>query len=420
MKRLALAAMLGLMALAPAQAQAQTVVKYLNLASIPEEVALMNEAVKEYEALNPGVKVELPFLENEAFKAKLTTLLQSSDAPDVFHSWGGGVFYEQAAAGVLRPINDVISQEAKDAQGTAGVSAFTAPDGNIYGIARDVSEVILWYNKALFEQAGVDPASLSTWDGFLAAVQKFKDAGITPLALGAKDRWPAHFWWSKLVVRLAGQDGFNAAAKGEGEGFAAPEFVKAGELFLQLAALEPWQQGFEAATYGDASGYFGDGKAAMHLMGDWDYGVMKDSSASKKGIPDDQLGILPFPTIDGGKGDPTDTLGGLSGYLFSKNASDDAVKFIEWYNAKPVQKKFADANFYIPIVAGAADEMTNPFKVQVAQNINKAHWHALFFDQALGPAVGGVVNDVSAELASNNISAADAAQQVKDAVDDAM
>ncbi len=417
MKRLALAAMLGLMALAPAQAQ--TVVKYLNLASIPEEVALMNEAVKEYEALNPGVKVELPFLENEAFKAKLTTLLQSSDAPDVFHSWGGGVFYEQAAAGVLRPIEGVLSQEAKDAQGTAGVSAFTAPDGHIYGVARDVSEVILWYNKALFAQAGVDPASLATWDGFLAAVQKLKDAGITPLAVGAKDRWPAHFWWSKLVVRLAGQDGFNAAAKGEGEGFAGPEFVKAGELFLQLAALEPWQQGFEAATYGDASGYFGDGKAAMHLMGDWDYGAMKDNSASKKGIPDDQLGILPFPTIEGGKGDPTDTLGGLSGYLFSKNASDEAVKFIEWYNAKPVQKRFADANFYIPIVGGAADEMTNPFKVQVAQDINKAHWHALFFDQALGPAVGGVVNDISAELAANNISAADAAQQVKDAVDDA-
>lgn len=417
MKRIALAAMLGLMALAPVQAQ--TVVKYLNIASIPDEVKLMTEAVAEYEAANPGVKIELPFLENEAFKAKLTTLLQSADAPDVFHSWGGGVFYEQAKAGVLRPIEGVLSQEAKDAQGTAGVAAFTAPDGHIYGIARDVAEVVLWYNKALFTQAGVDPESLKTWDGFLAAVQKFKDAGITPLAVGGKDKWPAHFWWSKLVVRLAGQDGFNAAARGEGDGFAGEDFVKAGQYFLQLAQLDPWQEGFQAATYGDASGYFGDGKAAMHLMGDWDYGAMKDNSATKQGIPDDQLGILPFPTIEGGKGDPTDTLGGLSGYLFSKNASDDAVKFIEWYNAKPVQSRFANAGYYIPIVKGAADGMTNPFKVQVAQDINQAHWHALFFDQALGPAVGGVVNDVSADLAANAISAEDAAQQVKEAVDDA-
>jgi raffinose/stachyose/melibiose transport system substrate-binding protein len=417
MKHFALAAMAGLLLVAPVQAQ--TVVKYLNIASIPGEVELMNEAVKEYEAANPGVKIELPFLENEAFKAKLTTLLQSNEAPDVFHSWGGGVFYEQAKAGVLRPIDDVITQAAKDDQGTAGVAAFTAPDGHIYGIARDVAEVVLWYNKSLFEKAGVDPASLATWDGFLASIQKFKDAGITPIAVGAKDKWPAHFWWSKLVVRLAGQEGFNAAAAGEGDGFAGADFVRAGQLFLDLAATEPWQEGFQAAAYGDASGYFGDGKAAMHLMGDWDYGAMKDNSANKAGIPDDQLGILPFPTIEGGKGDPTDTLGGLSGYLFSKNASDDAVKFIEWYNSSVVQKKFADANYYIPISKGSADGMVNPFKVQVAKDINGAHWHALFFDQALGPAVGGVVNDVSAELAASEISAEDAAQQIKEAVEDA-
>ena len=418
MKRIALAAMVGLLAASPAAAQ--TTINYLNIASIPAEVELMNQAVAEYEAAHPGINVELPFLENEAFKAKLTTLLQSNEAPDVFHSWGGGVFYEQAAAGVLRPIEDVLSEEAKAAQGTAGVSAFTAPDGHIYGIARDVAEVVLWYNKSLFEQAGVDPASLATWDGFLAAVQKLKDAGITPFALGAKDRWPAHFWWSKLVVRLAGQDGFEAARRGEGDGFAGEAFVKAGEYFLQLAALEPWQEGFEAATYGDASGYFGDGKAAMHLMGDWDYGVMKDNSASKQGIPDDQLGILPFPTIEGGAGDPTDTLGGLSGYLFSREASDEAVKFIEWYNSAEVQRKFAEAGYYIPIAKGAADTMTNPFKVQVAQSIGNAHWHALFFDQALGPAVGGVVNDISAELAANAIGAEEAAQLVKEAVDDSL
>src|SRR5690606_13225003 len=178
-------------------------------------------------------------------------------------------FYEQAKAGFLRPIQDVLSDEAKEAVGSAGIAAFTAPDGNLYGVARDVSEVVLWYNKALFEQAGVDPASMETWEGFLAGIEAFKAAGITPLALGGKDKWPAHFWWSKLVVRLAGMEGFQAAAAGEGDGFAGEDFVKAGEYFLELAATEPFQQGFMAAGYSDASGYFGDGKAAMHLMGDW-------------------------------------------------------------------------------------------------------------------------------------------------------
>jgi raffinose/stachyose/melibiose transport system substrate-binding protein len=417
MKRIALAAMLGLMAFAPAQAQ--VTVQYLNIAT-GNDKALLEQAAQEFMAANPGITVELPTLENEAFKAKLVTLLQTNEAPDIINSWGGGVFYEQAAAGVLRPVDDVLSQEAKDAVGSAGLAAYTAPDGKLYGLARDVSEVVLWYNKTLFEQAGVDPASMSTWDGFLAGVQKFKDAGITPLAVGAKDKWPAHFWWSKLVVRLAGQDGFNAAAAGEGDGFAGEAFVKAGEYFLQLAALDPWQPGFQAATYGDASGYFGDGKAAMHLMGDWDYSTAKDSSANKLGIPDDQLGILPFPTIEGGAGDPTDTLGGLGGILFTKNASDEAVKFAEYLNSKEVQARFAEGDFYVPITAGAADGMTNPFKVQIAKNIGGAHWHANFFDQALGPAVGGVVNDISAELAANAMTAQEAAELVKEAVDDSL
>ncbi|WP_332692027.1 extracellular solute-binding protein [Devosia sp.] len=418
MKRFALAAMLGVALAMPVQAQ--TVVKHLHITSIPAEVELMNSIAADFMAANPDIKVELPFLENEAFKAKLTTLLQSADAPDVFHSWGGGVFYEQAAAGVLRPVEDVLSAEAKENVGTAGVSAFTAPDGHLYGVARDVSEVVLWYNKTLFEQAGVDPASMSTWEGFLAGVQAFKDAGITPIAIGAKDKWPAHFWWSKLVIRLAGQDGFEAAARGEGDGFAGEDFVKAGQYFLELAALDPWQEGFLAATYGDASGQFGDGLAAMHLMGDWDYGAMKDNSADKLGIPDEELGILPFPTIEGGKGDPTDTLGGLGGVLFSKNASDAAVKWIEFFNNVENQAKYAKDAYYIPIAKGAADVMTNPFKVQIGQNIGGAHWHALFFDQALGPNVGGVVNDVSAELAGNAMSAEEAAELIKEAVDDSL
>lgn len=418
MKMIALAAMLSIAVIIPVQAQ--TIVRHLHIASIPAEVDLMNQAVAEFEAANPDIKVELPFLENEAFKAKLTTLLQSADAPDVFHSWGGGVFYEQAAAGVLRPVEDVMTQEAKDNQGTAGVSAFTYSDGHLYGAARDVGEVVLWYNKALFEQAGVDPASMESWEGFLAGVQSLKDAGIAPISVGAKDKWPAHFWWSKFVVRLAGKDSFEAAARGEGDGFAGEDFVKAGEYFLQLAELEPWQDGFLAAGYGDASGYFGDGKAAMHLMGDWDYASAKDNSASKAGIPDDQLGILPFPTIPGGKGDPTDTLGGLSGYLFHKNASDASVKWIEYFNSAEVQKRFADAGFYIPIAKTAADGMTNPFKAQIAQNIGNAHWHALFFDQALGPNVGGVVNDISAELAANALSAQEAAEMIRDAVADGL
>jgi raffinose/stachyose/melibiose transport system substrate-binding protein len=93
---------------------------------------------------------------------------------------------------------------------------------------------------------------------------------------------------------------------------------------------------------------------------------------------------------------------------------------MQWYETSPYMTKMGAAGYNIPIVAGAAEGIDNPFKVEIAENINGAHWHAVFFDQVLGPAVGGVVNDVSAELADNAISAEEAAQLVKEAVDDSL
>ena len=361
----------------------------------------------------------MQFLENEAYKAKLTTLLQSNDAPDIVYSWGGGVLDEQVKAGVLRDIDGVVSADAKTNIGAAGVGAFTR-DGKLYGLAQHVSQVVFWYNKELFAKAGLDAATMNTWDGFIAGVKKLQDAGITPISLGAGDKWPAHFYWSYLVVKLAGQDGFNAAKSGQGDGFAGPAFVEAGKKFLQLAEMHPFQEGFQTSTHDQSTGYFGDGKAAILLMGDWAYTNQRVQSASKNGLSDEQLGMFPFPTVEGGAGDPSDTLGGINGWIFPKSASDDAVKFMEWYQSKPYMSKMGVAGYSIPIVAGAADAMTNPFKVQIAKNINAAHWHAVFFDQVLGPAVGGVVNDVSAELADTAISAEEAAELVKKAVDDTL
>lgn len=416
MKRFVIGA--GLLALTTVPSIAEVTVDWLHIETVPNTVAIMEAAAKEYEAANPEVKVNVQFLENEAFKAKLTTLLQSDAAPDIFYSWGGGVMSDQVEAGVLRPIGGVVSDDTRQALGEAGINAFTR-DGELFGLAQNVSQVVFWGNKDLLDKAGVGPGDMKTWDGFLASVQKIKDAGITPISIGAQDKWPAHFYWSYLVVRHAGQDAFDAARNGEGDGFSAEPFVKAGEDFLELIALEPFQEGYLAANYGTASGHFGDGKAALHLMGNWDYTVQQSNSASGEGLSEDQLVVVPFPTIAGGSGDAGDTLGGINGWIFHRDAPDEAVKFMEWYLSKDVQSRFAAGNSYIPITQGAADKLANPFFKEVSNNINQAKWHAIFFDQELGADVGGVVNDVSVELTDNAISAQEAADLVKEAVDDA-
>lgn len=418
MNKLAFAAAL-MMSSGLSSAFAETTVNWLHIVQAPGELAIMEEAVAEYEGTHPDVKIDMHFLENEAFKSKLTTLLQSDAAPDIFYSWGGGVLSDQAKGGVLRNIEDVLTQDTRDMIGAAGISAYTR-DGHTHGLAQHVSEVVIWYNKEMFAKADVDPATMGDWEGFLAGVSKLKAAGIAPLALGGKDKWPAMFWWAKIVTRLAGQDGFDAASRGEGEGFNGPAFVKAGEIFAELAALEPWQDGFMAASYGDAAGVFGDHGTAMHFMGNWDYARSKNNSVSGKGVEDANLGILPFPTIEGGAGNATDTFGGMNGWLFSKNASDEAVNFMQWYLSRDAMAKFAEGGYFIPITSGAADAGANPFFKELAGHIGQAQWHALFFDQALGSDVGGVVNDIAAEIADGTLSPQEAAEIVAEAVDDSL
>ena len=395
----------------------ETVVKWLHIEANQPIAAAWAQVVRDYEAANPGVKIEIQFLENEAYKAKLTTILQSDDRPDIFYSWGGGVFEAQVEAGVLRNISDKMKGDWAATLSPAAVKAFTL-GGEIYGAPMLVSQVGFWYNKDLFTQVGVKAEDIATWDDLLTAAGKFKEAGITPIAAGGADKWPLHFYWTHLAIRLGGQDAFNAAISGDGDGFDGPIFVKSGELWQQLTEMEPFQRGYLANTYPEAAGTFGDGKAAMHLMGNWDYNAQRSNSVSKEGLVDDVLGWFPFPEVPGGAGKSTDTLGGINGWIFSESASDEAVDFMRFFLSKENQTVMGREGYFIPVAKGAAVEMKNPFFRQISQNISASDYHQVFYDQMLGPDVGRVVNDVSTDLAAGAISPVEAAEAVQEAWED--
>src|SRR4030081_1059990 len=89
-------------------AAADTTVKWLHIEVNPAQVKVWEEVARAYEAAHPGVKVEMQFLENEAYKAKLPTILQSKDRPHIIYSWAGGVLKSQIEAGVLEDITDQV------------------------------------------------------------------------------------------------------------------------------------------------------------------------------------------------------------------------------------------------------------------------------------------------------------------------
>jgi raffinose/stachyose/melibiose transport system substrate-binding protein len=367
----------------------------------------------DYMASHPNVKIEITVLENEAFKTKLTTVTQSGDPPDIFQSWGGGAFNQQVEAGLLKDItadlNADAAWKASFAPGALGVYSYK---GKNYGVPWDMGMVGFWYNKDLFEQAGID-APPATWTEFLEDIQTLKDAGITPISIGEGDKWPGMHYWNYLATRLCGQAGFDAAMARTGS-FTDPCFVEAGAKLEELVALEPFQEGFLGAVHDDMQAAFGNGKAAMELSGQWAPSTQKANSADQQGVQN--LGLFGFPEVEGGAGAGTDVVGGGNGFAIGKNAEPEAIDFVKYLTSVDNQTIIAANGSGIPVVKGAETGLTDPNMLQVAQTFAAADYFQLYYDQFLPPATGSVLNDSVQGLFAGTLTPEQVAEAVENSV----
>ena len=162
---------------------------------------------------------------------------------------------------------------------------------------------VLFYNKALFEAAGLS-APPQTYDEWLAAVPKFEEAGMAPSIWGAKDQWPNTDWliqfssqWKPGIVEMA--------EKGEAS-FADDAIVQALNFMKGTLDQGIWNKSpFATAAFPDAYGLFQGGKAASAAAGSWGYPLMGAEPADK-----DAFGAMLWPALPGAPG--TDTINGLA------------------------------------------------------------------------------------------------------------
>lgn len=406
----------AIMAVGSVAAQAKTVIKIVHVETNPTEIALWKQIATDYEKLHPDVTVQFQYLENEAYKAKLPTMLQSSDRPAILYSWAGGVMRAQIDAGYIQPLGPE-AQAVMSHMIPADAHAYEV-DGKAYGLPIFTSDVAFFYNKALFAKAGVDASSIKTWDDFLAAVKKIKAAGITPISVGAGEKWPMHFYWAYLAMRAGGGDIVDQAEAGKNGGFNAPAFIEAGQRLQQLAALHPFQPGYIGTLALQADGQFGDGKSAMELMGNWLLNTQATSATNGKGLPESNIGVFGFPVLSGSPGKATDQLGGVNGWLITKNAPPQAEDFLAFFFQPKYQQEAAAEGDYIPALAGMTGSIKDQIIRQIATSLENATALQIFFDQELGPSVGRVVNDVSVAVAADQMTPEAAARQVDQAWDD--
>ncbi|HTP00209.1 MAG TPA: extracellular solute-binding protein [Anaerolineales bacterium] len=366
----------------------------------------------DYMASHPNVDIKITVLENEAFKTKLTTVMQSEEPPDIFQSWGGGGMNQQIDAGLLKDITSDL-----DADGGAwrnsfapGALAVYSYQGKNYGVPWDMGMVGWWYNKDLFTKAGIaNPPT--TWTDFVADVKALKSAGITPICLGEGDKWPGMHMWSYLATRIGGQPAFEAAASRTGS-FTDAAFVQAGDKLKELMALDPFQAGYLGATHDEMQAAFGNSKCAMELSGQWAPSVEAANSVDKKGVAN--LGLFNFPAIEGGTGDVSDVIGGGNGFAIGKNASPEAIDFVKYLTSAANQTIIAQHGTGIPVVKGAEAGLTDPNLQAVQKAATGAKYFQLYYDQYLPPAMGSALNDAVQTIFAGTATPEQAAQAIED------
>lgn len=349
-----------------------------------------DEAAAAFKEEHPNVTIKVTSVQNEDLDGKLQTAVNSGDMPDIFLQRGGGKLADIVAAGQVKDLTGAIDDDVKTALGEGSFNAFTL-DGKVYAMPTAVLPGGIFYSKDLFEQAGITETP-TTIEELGEAVDKLKDAGIQPIALGAKAAWPAAHWYYFFALRACGEETISNLTTNPD--FTDECWLEAAKNLEEFAGTEPFHKGFlttdpqEGAN--SSAGLIANHKAAMELMGAWDVGVIASLTPDEQPLPD--LGWFPFPAVDGGEGDPTAMMGGVDGYSCSVNSPSACEEFLNFIAGKEWQEKYAEAYQTIPASSEALGAVTDPSLQPLMEAYSEAAYVTLWLDTALGQNVGNALN----------------------------
>ena len=271
-------------------------------------------------------QVSLSTIASTGYLSKVQTAMGSSAMPGLFFNWGGGSLSDYVKAGKLVVLDSSLESHFLTSPLQAGIV-----DGKFVGVpCRGTQPVFIYYNKALFKQAGVEAPT--TYAELTNLVKVFKARGITPFTIAgtSANSWTELMWLEYLVDRLAGPTLFASIAGGEWDGWKDAAVLQAAEMIQELVSSGAFGGNYGSVNYGagGTSTLFATGRAAMQLMGSWDYATLETISAS---FTANDLGYVPFPSVEGGKGNPKNVSGNPTNYISMTTAASrtTATEFLQ-------------------------------------------------------------------------------------------
>lgn len=351
-------------------------------------------AIERFEEKYPNIHVVEVANENDPYKTKLATAMASGEEPDVFVSWGGGWLESFINEGKVLDIDEWVN-EISDEYYESALKLFQVKGKN-YSLPYSCGPVPVYYNKQIYADLGLEiPKTLSELE---ANCEKIKEAGIIPFALGNAAQWPGALTFSYLSMRYGGVQTFlDAYNRVDGVTFEDESFIKAGEKIQEWVKNGYYPDGANGINYdtGGSRMLFYNGLAAHIVQTN---GMFSNASSEAPEFYENNLGVFPYPEIEGGKGSITELLGGGNAYSISASCEHprEAFELIHMLTDKDYGQDSVDIAGMITGVKGV--EISNPLTQEAQKLIEEATYIQNFYDQFLPADLGNLHKQTTYDL----------------------
>lgn len=301
------------------------------------EEKVLKDIIKEWETKNPTFTVRPVRIPFDGHKPKLRTALTVGQGPDIARvDWS--FVCELARKNAVADLETFGFSKIRDQYLKAPLETGLI-DGKYYGIPDQTTCVAMFYNKALFREAGLEPAVPATWEEFIEVGKKLTDSSKGQYAFAMMNT----LWWNLPFFNTYGARIVSADGKkcelGSEQAIAALEMMTSlsNEHKIEAGA---WRPGAISPEQG-----FVNGKYAMIFMGPWNLAKFKNTKM------DFGVGLIPA-----GPAGTSTNVGGTDTVIFkhSKHAAE-CYDFLTFFtNAKNQARWCSDLN-QLPINLGAYD-----------------------------------------------------------------
>lgn len=339
---------LTLASCAPKAAPTKVGLKFMAWGS-PEELVVWQKIADEFNAANPNITISMDVSDWDSYWTKLDTLFAGKTPPDVF-AMDAPLFLDWQSRGVLLNLQPYIDATPGFLDGIyeGPLKGYKLSDG-YYGLPRDFQTVVMFYNKDMFDAAGLPyPQEGWTWTDLQQAAKQLTkdnngDGKIDQYGFSC-DLWDMELCWSEAIWSYGGD-------------VISPDFTKT--LIGEPKAREAWKV-FHDMMFVDKSmpdtvaaaefglDLFQAGVVAMWPMGHW---VIPDYAEVKF-----KWDVAPMPTGPAGQATSVNS----AGFVVSKDSKhpQETWEFVKFALSQTGQTRLTELNLAIPVLKSVAESPT--------------------------------------------------------------